>query len=769
MTEPDGHRRAAQLRARAAPVPAAPRRRRLRGAGRLRRARSRASSSCRWCSTTHYRSKAEDNRISIVPMPPNRGLIIDRNGVVLARNYSGYTLEIFPRRVTNVERDDRRARRADRDHAARPRALQASCMEETRNSESLPIRTRLTDEEVGALRRQPLPLPRRRDQGAPVPPVPVRRRRLARHRLHRPHQQGRPGSASSRRASTPTTAAPTTSARSASRRTYEQRAARHHRLRAGRDRRRRARHPHAVAHAAAVSGNNVVLTLDMRLQQVAEDAFGERRGALVAIEPGDRRGARASSPSPASTRTCSSTASTRRTGPSSTARPTSRSTTAPSPASTRRARPSSRSWRSPRSRSASARRSSTINDPGYFIFGDRRFRDSKPGGHGVVDLYKSIVVSSDTYYYQLANDMGIDAIAALHDAASASARAPASTWRARPTGVLPSPEWKQARFKRPEQQKWYPGETISIGIGQGYNAYTPIQLAQAMATLAGERRDVPAAPGRRTSRTRARGERRELRARAGAAGAAASRSTSSSSSARWPASTRRAPARAPSPAPQYTSGGKTGTAQVIAHEAEREVRREEGRRAPPRPFAVHRLRAARQPEDRARGASSRTAASARAPRRRSRAPCSTTTCSASCRPGMQPPRRRTSSRTTGRATDGARAPSRCAASRRGSSRASTRRCWCSSCRCRCSASPRCSRRATRTRRACSNQLRQPRRRAERDVDRRADPAADADAPRGAGLRASASRCSSRGAVRRRGATARAAGCTSASRASSPPR
>jgi len=53
---------------------------------------------------------------------------------------------------------------------------------------------------------------------------------------------------------------------------------------------------------------------------------------------------------------------------------------------------------------------SVIQDPGYFIFGDRRFRDSKPGGHGTVDLYKSIVLSSDTYYYILANDLGIDAI-----------------------------------------------------------------------------------------------------------------------------------------------------------------------------------------------------------------------------------------------------------------------------------------------------------------------------------------------------------------------
>src|SRR4029079_15696522 len=52
---------------------------------------------------------------------------------------------------------------------------------------------------------------------------------------------------------------------------------------------------------------------------------------------------------------------------------------------------------------------STISDPGYFEFGGRRFRDSKPGGHGSVDLYKSIVLSSDTFYYQLANDMGIHA------------------------------------------------------------------------------------------------------------------------------------------------------------------------------------------------------------------------------------------------------------------------------------------------------------------------------------------------------------------------
>ena len=146
------------------------------------------------------------------------------------------------------------------------------------------------------------------------------------------------------------------------------------------------------------------------------------------------------------------------------------------------------------------------------MFGDRRFRDSKPGGHGVVDLYKSIVVSSDTYYYMLANDMGIDAIAGFMKQLGLGSPTGIDL-QGEAAGVLPSPEWKMKRFRRPEQQRWYPGETISIGIGQGYNAYTPIQLAQAMATVGAERRDVPAAR-RRPHREPAHPRAAQLRARA---------------------------------------------------------------------------------------------------------------------------------------------------------------------------------------------------------------------------------------------------------------
>src|SRR5262249_9794975 len=105
------------------------------------------------------------------------------------------------------------------------------------------------------------------------------------------------------------------------------------------------------------------------------------------------------------------------------------------------------------------------------------------GGHGSVDMYRSIVDSCDTYYYMLSNDLGIDAIARFLAPFGFGSRT-GIDMDGEAVGVLPSPEWKQKRFSRPEQQKWYAGETISIGIGQGYNSYTPIQLAQAVASIA---------------------------------------------------------------------------------------------------------------------------------------------------------------------------------------------------------------------------------------------------------------------------------------------
>ncbi|MBC7601952.1 MAG: penicillin-binding protein 2, partial [Ramlibacter sp.] len=127
----------------------------------------------------------------------------------------------------------------------------------------------------------------------------------------------------------------------------------------------------------------------------------------------------------------------------------------------------------------------TISDPGFFMFGGHRFRDDKEGGHGSVDMYRSIVQSCDTYYYMLANDMGVDL---MHDELSKFGFGELTgvdiSGEAR--GLLPSTKWKRNAYRKPEQQKWYAGETISLGIGQGYNNFTILQLALATGTLAND-------------------------------------------------------------------------------------------------------------------------------------------------------------------------------------------------------------------------------------------------------------------------------------------
>jgi penicillin-binding protein 2 len=426
-----------------------------------------------------YRAKAEDNRISIVPVPPNRGLIVDRNGLVLARNYSGYTLEIFPRRAKSVEGTiDELSELIE--ITPRDRRLFKKLVAETRNAESLPIRTRLSDEEVAKFAAN-----RYRFEGVEIKGRLFRQYPYGDVASHVLGYMGRIDQADQARLEEDGVDANYRGTDYIGKAGVE--ASYQHELHgttgfehveidaAGRGIRTLSRTP-------SQPGNNVALTLDMTLQQVAENAFGERRGALVAIEPAsggvlafvskpgfdpnlfvdgiDPQNWAELNNSP--DKPLNNRAIAGMYPPGSTFKPFMALAAL------------ELGKRTPRS---------TIHDPGYFEFGGRRFRDSKPGGNGVVDLYKSIVVSSDTYYYQVANDLGIDAIAGFMKHFGFGERTGIDL-QGEATGVLPSPEWKMKRFKRPEQQKWYAGETISIGIGQGYNAYTPIQLAQAMATLA---------------------------------------------------------------------------------------------------------------------------------------------------------------------------------------------------------------------------------------------------------------------------------------------
>ena len=503
-----------------------------------------------------YSAKAEDNRISIVPVPPNRGLIVDRNGVVLARNYSGYTLEISPRKVKSIDRViDQVSTLVD--VTARDRARFKKLLAETRNAESLPIRTRLSDEEVAKFAAN-----RYRFEGVDIKARLFRQYPYGEVASHAIGYMGRINQEDQEQLEEAGVEANYRGTdfigKSGLEQSYQDDL---HGVTgfeqveidaAGRGIRTLSRTP-------PQPGNNVALTLDLRLQQVGENAFGDRRGALVALEPSTGAvlafvskpgydpnlfvdgidpqswGELNNSPDkPLLDRAINGVYP-----PGSTFKP----------------------FMAMAALELGKRRySSTIHDPGYFEFGGRRFRDSKKGGNGTVDLMKSIVVSSDTYYYQVANDLGIDAIAAFMPKFGFGSRTGIDLM-GEATGVLPSPEWKMKRFKRPDQQKWYPGETISIGIGQGYNAYTPIQMAQALSTLlnggvmirphlvahidnvrTGERRTIEPQV---VQRVRLKPEYVEFVKRAMAG-----------------VNKEGTGARAFAGAP-YTSGGKTGTAQVV--------------------------------------------------------------------------------------------------------------------------------------------------------------------------------------------------------------
>jgi penicillin-binding protein 2 len=503
-----------------------------------------------------YASKAEENRISIVPIAPNRGLILDRNGVVLARNYSAYTLEIFPAKVKDVERTIQELGEVV-EVQAKDRSRFRKLYAETRNAESLPIRTRLSDEEVARFAAN-----RYRFPGVEIKARLFRQYPHGELASHVIGYIGRINTRDQERLAELEVAANYRGTdfigKAGLEASYQQEL---HGTTgfeqveidaAGRGIRTLARTP-------AQAGNNVTLTLDIKLQEVAETAFGDRRGALVAIEPSSGGVlAFVSKPGfdpnlfvdgidPQSWAELNNSPD----------RPLNNRAIAGvyPPGSTFKPFMAMAALESGKRHFKSA-----INDPGYFEFGGRRFRDSKAGGHGYVDLYKSIVVSSDTFYYQLANDLGIDAIAAFMAKFGFGARSGIDL-EGESVGVLPSPEWKQRRFSKPEQKKWYAGETISIGIGQGYNAYTPIQIAVALATLAangemyrprlvshidnlrtGERRNIEPAL---LNRIPLKPEHVEFVKRAMAGVNKEGTGARSFANA------------------EYTSGGKTGTAQVI--------------------------------------------------------------------------------------------------------------------------------------------------------------------------------------------------------------
>ena len=422
--------------------------------------------------------QAESNRTAVVPIVPNRGLILDRNGVVLATNYAAYTLEITPSRVADLDetiealgqvidihlRDKRRFRRL---------------MDESRGFESLPIRTRLTDEEVARFAAQ-----RYRFPGVDVKARLFRNYPLGEVGSHAIGYIGRINQTEKARIQDSEDDANYRGTEYIGKLGIEQSFETQLHGTTGVEQMETSAGGRAVRRLdsfPATPGQTVTLSLDIKLQKLIEDLYGERRGALVAIDP--RNGeilALVSKPTfdpnlfvegidvenwnalnnsldkPLLNRALRGTYP-----PGSTYKP----------------------FMGMAALETGKRTPGAITmDNGSWTFGGHTFRSHGDHGLGAVDMHRSIVQSSNVYYYQLANDMGVDA---MHDFMKplGFGQITGIDLNGEVRGVLPSQAWKRDAYRRPEQKKWYAGETISLGIGQGYNNFTMLQLALATATL----------------------------------------------------------------------------------------------------------------------------------------------------------------------------------------------------------------------------------------------------------------------------------------------
>ena len=424
--------------------------------------------------------QAENNRTAIVPVVPNRGLILDRNGITLASNYSAYTLEITPSKAGDVDQNIDGLTEV-LEVTPRDRRRFKRLREDSRNFDSVPIRTRLSDEEVARFAAQ-----RYRFPGVEI------KARLFRNYPHgeiASHVLGYIGRINQTEKAAMEEWEDEDFAnykgteyigklgieQSYEKTLHGQTGVEQMETSAGgRAVRRLAAHP-------ATPGNTVMLSLDIKLQKLVEDMYGDRRGALVAIDP--KTGevlAFVSKPTfdpnlfvegidSESWKELSDSLdkpllnrALRGTYP---------------PGSTYKPFMAMAALQTGK-RGASV----VVNDPGYFNFGGHRF-GSPEGNIGGVDMRRSIQLSSNIYYYSLANEMGVDLI---HDFMKPMGfgQITGIDLGGELRGVLPSTEWKRNAYKRPEAKKWYAGETISLGIGQGYNSFTMLQLAQATAIVA---------------------------------------------------------------------------------------------------------------------------------------------------------------------------------------------------------------------------------------------------------------------------------------------
>lgn len=423
--------------------------------------------------------RADNNRTAVVPIAPRRGEIVDRHGEVMARNYLSYTLDVTPAQVDSMAQllldleqvvglSERQKRQFER------RLREAGWYAQ------VPLRNDLSDTEAAFFAAQAFRFPgvqlkarwvRQYPQGDLAAHVIGYVGRISERDLRTLDEQGQLGNYRGTDIIGKKGVEHSWESRLHGRTGIE-----------SIEVTARGRPVQTLHRIDPVPGSDLVLSIDLRLQRIAEQAFKGRRGALVALDPNSGevlafvsqpsfdpnlfvdgidheswRQLNESEDHPLVTRPVYGTYPIG-------------STYKPFVALAAMAL----GKRTPETR---------IFDPGYYEMGSTRFRNAGSVAYGQVDAHKSLVVSSDTYYYSLAESITVDA---LHDFMKpfSFGQQTGIDLAGERTGILPSTRWKRSAFREPEQQRWYPGETVSVLIGQGYNSFSIMQLAQATAVLA---------------------------------------------------------------------------------------------------------------------------------------------------------------------------------------------------------------------------------------------------------------------------------------------
>ena len=425
----------------------------------------------------YYQTLAENNRISIVPITPNRGLISDRNGVVLAHNFFVYTLEVTPSKIDDLDATIAEIAKLVEISPVDMKRFNKQ-KDESHNFESIPLRTHLNEVEAAkfAVNRYRFP-------GVELKSRLFRHYPFGKLGSHMVGYIGRINDSDINNLDEQDLLSNYKGSdhigKSGIEQSYE--SVLHgttgfQQVEIDAD----GRAVRVLSSQPPTSGNNIILSVDSKLQEIAETAFGEHRGALVAIKPSTGEVlAFVSMPTfdpnlfvdgidfdnwntlnnsldkPLINRPLRGIYP-----PGSTFKP----------------------FSALAGLEAGIRKPPfSIYDNGYFTLPNstHRYRDWKPGGHGSVDMRRAITISCDTFFYGLAMELGIVRLTNFvrHFGFGQKSGIDISGEIA---GLLPTPEWKMRRYKQP----WYMGETVIAGIGQGYTLVTPMQLAQATAILA---------------------------------------------------------------------------------------------------------------------------------------------------------------------------------------------------------------------------------------------------------------------------------------------